>query len=110
MNTNRLQQLLAFKEQTPDDPFILYALATEYIAGKDDLTAQTYFETLIQTHPEYIGTYYHYGKLLERQNQPEKAITVYQTGIMIARKINDRHAGNELKEALAMLSGDEDEF
>lgn len=110
MNTARLQQLLTFQEQTPNDPFIQYALATEYIAGKDDTTAQTYFEKLIQDHPEYIGTYYHYGKLLERQNQPEKAITIYQTGIMIARKINDRHAGNELKEALAMINGEEDDY
>ena len=110
MNHDRLKQLLAFKEQTPDDPFILYALATEYVAGQDDAIAQTYFEQLVHHHPNYVGTYYHYGKLLERLQHYEQAVATYEKGIETAQKLNDRHAGNELKEALMTLKGDDDDF
>ena len=33
---------------------------------------------LIKDHPDYVGTYYHLGKLYEKNQEPDKAIETYK--------------------------------
>ena len=49
--------------------------------------------------PEYVGTYYHLGKLQEALKDVEGALATYKEGIEIAKRIGDRHALSELAEA-----------
>ena len=51
MNHSRLNQLLEFYKEDPNDPFNIYALATEY-KSIDPEKALTYFELLIENHPD----------------------------------------------------------
>lgn len=97
MQSNRLNKLLDFFKNEPQDPFLKYALATEYLVLQDTETALTYFEDLVQNHADYVGTYYHLGKLYETLNRNEDAIKTYQMGMQIARKANDNHAYAELQ-------------
>ncbi|MBC8082679.1 MAG: tetratricopeptide repeat protein [Hymenobacter sp.] len=96
---NRLQQLLAFYQDEPNDPFTIYALATEY-KTTEPLQALSYFRKLLAEHPDYVGTYYHAGKLLEQLQKPEEAEKVYREGLRVSRKAGQLHAASELQQAL----------
>jgi tetratricopeptide (TPR) repeat protein len=108
MNTERLGQLELFLAQSPNDPFLIYAIATEYVSGGNDSEAELYFQQLVELHPDYIGTYYHFAKLLERQSRIAEAIKMYKAGLIQAANKGDKHAWGELKTALSLID-DEDE-
>jgi len=105
MSSNRLAKLLEFLESDPNDPFILYALATEYNAQNDKEKAYSFYLQLTDKHPDYVGTYYHLGKLLEKDDQKEKAIEIYQKGMNVARNKRDMHAFSELQSAYNTAAG-----
>jgi Tfp pilus assembly protein PilF len=96
---NRIEKLLEFLQQTPGDNFLRHALALEYIKEGNDAKAQTLFENILRDSPDYIGSYYHLGKLLERKNETGSAIEWYEKGMQAAKAANDQHAYNELQAA-----------
>ena len=51
---NRLDQLFDFLKEDPNDPFILYAIATEYMKSNIK-EAQKYYEKLLIEFPEYVA-------------------------------------------------------
>ena len=105
MSTTRLSKLLDFLENDPNDPFILYALATEYNIQNDKEKAYSFYLQLTDKHPDYVGTYYHLGKLYEKDNQKEQAIDTYQKGMQVARNKRDMHAFSELQGAYNSAAG-----
>jgi Putative Zn-dependent protease, contains TPR repeats len=108
--TDRLQQLIDFLAETPDDPFLNYALATEYLKLGHVENALRYYERLVEKHPGYVGTYYHLGKLYETLDQKENAIATYEKGMHNARAKRDMHALSELQAAYRAAVGmDEDD-
>ena len=100
MQTTRLNKLLEFLKADPNDPFILYALATEYNSAGDFELAFRYYNQLLTDSPDYVGTYYHLGKLYEKMDNRAKAIEIYKLGLSAARSKNDNHAYSELQSAL----------
>jgi tetratricopeptide (TPR) repeat protein len=100
MQTARLNKLLEFLASEPNDPFVLYALATEYNSSDDHEKAFAYYLKLVEEHPTYVGTYYHLGKLYEKTEQTDQAIEIYKKGMQAARSKNDNHAYSELQGAL----------
>jgi len=109
MESQRLQQLFSFLEKSPNEPFVLFAIAKEY-EGQDQLEkALEYYQKLEEENPDYVGTYYHLAKLYEALEQPQKAWQTYIKGIEIANKANDQHSVSELMAAKLEL-GDEDDF
>jgi len=100
---DRVAKLREFLQQSPDDCFLLHALALEYVKMGDDDTARTYFEQLLAGNPGYIGSYYHLGKLLERAGEKARSSEIYETGMKHARTAGDNHAYNELQAALEDL-------
>jgi tetratricopeptide (TPR) repeat protein len=109
MNTTRLASLLAFAEADPADPFNHYALALEYLGLGDSQQAVRYFEHLLESHPDYLPTYYHYGKYLETLPDLPRATDLYKQGIQKARQQQNNHALRELQEALANWEDPDDE-
>ena len=101
---SRLQQLLAFYEADPTDAFIIYALATEYRAD-DPKKAWEYYQKLLTEYPDYVGTYYHAGKLLEGFGRKDEAEQVYRKGLVVSRKAGQLHAASELQQALNSCLG-----
>lgn len=85
--------------QQPTDAFLNHALALEEIKLGNDSSARSLFESILQREPDYIGSYYHLGKLLERQGDESAAIEVYERGMEAAKKRGDHHALNELRGA-----------
>ena len=97
MQVNRVQKLMDFLAQEPQDPFLKYALATEYLSQNQLSEALKYFEDLIVNHSDYIGTYYHLGALYEKLGRKEDAISTYSAGMLVARQLRDMHALSELQ-------------
>ena len=87
----------------PNDPFLRYALALEYISEGNEDEAASIFEELIHKHPDYHATYYHYAKLFERAGNEKKAVEMYEKGLEVSQRLNERHAFNELRSALDEL-------
>ncbi|QES90040.1 tetratricopeptide repeat protein [Rhizosphaericola mali] len=96
---DRIEKIKELLKDNPIDSFLRHALALEYIKLEDFTLAQQTFIELLNDDPNYVGSYYHIAKLLESQNEKEKAIFYYEKGMEIAKKLNDRHAYNELQSA-----------
>ncbi|OZI05270.1 enzyme of heme biosynthesis [Siphonobacter sp. BAB-5385] len=96
---NRLEQLLAFCEEEPNDPFNWYALTLEY-QKSDPQKAGEGYDKLVQDFPGYVPTYYHAGQFWAEAGEEEKAKAIYEAGIHQAEQAKDFHALRELKGAL----------
>ena len=97
---DRIEILKAFISRNPADHFSRHALALEYIKRGDDIAAREQFECILSSDPDYIGSYYHLGRLLERQGDISAAVQTYENGIRAANMAGDRHAAGELRTAL----------
>ncbi len=96
---DRIEKLKEFLRSSPDDSFLQHALALEYIKLGNDDEAKRLFEAILNRDPSYIGSYYHLGKLLERQQLNEEAIALYEKGMKEAKAKSDMHAYSELQGA-----------
>ena len=103
-NNERIEQIKTFLEVTPDDPFLSYALATEYVSLGQDSVALKLFLALVNTHPDYYATYYHLGKLYERIGEDLAAESIYLKGIAITKRLNQKHDQGELQGAYEELT------
>src|SRR5690606_37983696 len=103
------EQLYEFLKESPQDPFLHYAVATELLKAGETEQALVGFEQLTSKYPDYVGTYYHLGKLYEQLGRPEDAIVTYEAGMNIALKVKNRHAHGELQRAWAAARGEEDD-
>jgi tetratricopeptide (TPR) repeat protein len=99
MSIDRISKLQEFLQQQPSDPFLQHALALEWVKLEKDDEAEKLFSQVLENHPDYVGSYYHLGKLLERNGRMEDATGIYQKGMAAAKKAGDNHAYNELQGA-----------
>lgn len=100
---DRVERIKEFLKQSPNDNFLLHALALEHIKIGEDGAARELFESILNRDPAYIGSYYHLAKLHERNNDTEQAIKVYEKGMEEAKKAGENHAYNELRSAYEEL-------
>ena len=112
MQSSRLEKLLEFLKNEPEDEFLQYALATEYLRLNETDKALQYYESLVSKHPDYVGTYYHLGKLYEALNRKPDAVSTYEKGMEIAKNKRDNHAFSELQAVYREVTGwdEDDEF
>jgi|SRR5690606_16488952 len=94
---NRIEKLQAYLKEQPEDCFLKHALAMEWIKLGDDAAARALLEQNLHADPTYLATYYHLGKLLERNREYTEALSLYQKGMEQA--VADRHAFSELQRA-----------
>lgn len=97
--TERIEKLKAFLKDTPNDCFLNHALALEYVKLGNDTEARQLFEQNTVNDPAYVATYYHLGKLLERLQEQDNAIKIYEEGMKQAKIAGDMHSYNELQAA-----------
>lgn len=107
MSELRIQKLQQFLKESPKDEFLNYALAQEYISLGNDDEAKIIFQNLIEYNPDYVATYYHLAKIFERKKEKEKAIEIYELGILACKKNRDLHALSELQTAKLNLEFDD---
>jgi Tfp pilus assembly protein PilF len=95
----KIEKLKTFLHGSPDDPFLKHALALEYIKQGNEAGARELFLEILTRDPDYIGSYYHLARLLERTGEPEIAKSWYEKGMLAAKKTGDGHAYSELQAA-----------
>lgn len=101
---DRIGKIREFLQKQPDDSFLQHALALELIKLGQDEEAGTLFRAILEREPAYLGSYYHLGKLLERQGDNDAAISVYEKGMEMCKAAGDNHALSELRGALEDLT------
>lgn len=106
---NRLELLKSYLEESPNDSFLLFALAKEYEKQGNDEAALQQYLFLVKKDPNYVGTYYHLGKVQEKQQEYKTAFFTYKEGMRIAKQQGDQHTFSELAGAKLNL-GDDDDF
>jgi Tfp pilus assembly protein PilF len=96
---DRIARIKEMLITNPGDSFLQHALALEYIKINEDEKAKEVFVDLLRRNENYVGSYYHLGKLLERRESFEAAKEVYEKGMQKAKEAGDMHTYNELQTA-----------
>ena len=97
---DRLEQLAEFLEKEPNDPFLQYAMAIEYIGKDNKAKGKEILLHLKEKHPNYTALYYHLGKLYQQEGDSETAEKIYREGIVLTMKSKEQHTLAELQSAL----------
>ncbi|RYF52508.1 MAG: tetratricopeptide repeat protein [Cytophagaceae bacterium] len=109
MNNERIQQLIRFVQEEPNEPFNVYALAMEYMSNQP-AQAQLYFDQLLVEHPTYLPTYYHAAALYAELDERERAAELYEKGILLARAQQNQKTLQELERAQQAFDDDDDDW
>ena len=102
MSTDRLNTLKTFLEESPNDPFIIYCIALEYEKNNDPKCEVT-FHQLLTDYPNYLATYYSFGKYLENKNRIDEAEDVFNKGLALAKELGETKTAGELQTAIDLL-------
>ena len=99
----RKQQLQEMLAEEPNDPFLRYGLAMEFVSeGKDDEAVRCLHE-LLEAAPDYVPAYVQAAQALVRLGRSQEASAVFKRGIATARNQGDHHAADEMEGFLAGL-------
>ncbi len=101
---DRIEKLKEYLQASPRDNFLQHALALEHIKQGQEAEARGLFEEILQRDPNYIGSYYHLAKLLERTGEQTLAIEWYEKGMAAAKAAGENHAYGELRSAYEELT------
>jgi Tfp pilus assembly protein PilF len=94
---DRLEQILAFLQEQPDDSFLRYALAQEYAKRENWALAEENYQHLLNADPEYLATYYHLALLYRSQGKTEQAKELLDDGIDRAKAAREQHTLSEMQ-------------
>ena len=100
---NNISQLAKNIRQDPSDTFSKFALALELLKVDRVEKAQLLFEAILKQDPDYLGVYYHLGKLYQHREMYKLAGQMFNEGILVAEKKNELRTKSELSEALIQL-------
>ncbi|VTS05423.1 tetratricopeptide repeat protein [Tuwongella immobilis] len=100
--TPRMQQIEALLADDPNDAFLCYGLAMEYISQGDDRTAVEQLRTLIAREP-YVPAYLMAAQALIRLGDDAQAVTILKDGISQARLQRNDHAASEMSGLLSSI-------
>ncbi len=99
----RLEQIRALLRDDPDDPFLQYGLAMEYLSIDDPPAAATAFRELMLKQPDYVPTYLMLGQTLQRLGREDEAADVLRKGAVVAKAAGNDHALSEIQGLLAIV-------
>ncbi|MFO7847925.1 MAG: tetratricopeptide repeat protein [Balneolaceae bacterium] len=100
---HKINQLARNIQKDPEDTFSKFALALELLKAEEVKKAQMLFEAVLEQDPEYLGVYYHLGKLCQQRGDYQRARSLFEKGRTLAEKKNELRTKSELSEALIQL-------
>jgi tetratricopeptide (TPR) repeat protein len=103
MENKRLEKLQQFLEANPNDCFVRYGLAQEYVKADELDQAIEEYKRIFEINPDYQAAYYHAGQAYRKLGKIEDAKATFERGIETSRRTGDLHARSELEAALAEL-------
>ncbi|SRR5579871_1800933 len=102
---SRKQQIEEMLAEAPDDAFLRYGLAMEYVSAGDDEGAARCLHELLAVDAAYVPAYLQLGQILTRLGRPAEARATYARGIEVAQRQGDGHAAEEMQRFLLEMSG-----
>lgn len=100
---SRKETIIGMLETEPQDVFLNYALAMEFLAENDFINVELQLQKTLHLKEDYLPCYYQLGQVYEKLNDANSAISYYQKGVALAKKTNNTKALNELNEAIWLL-------
>jgi tetratricopeptide (TPR) repeat protein len=107
-STDNISTLKNYLRDNPDDSFTKFALALELWKKDQTENARKLFESIRSNDPDYVGVYYHLGKLYAELDQEAKAVDIYNEGIEVAREQQETRTLSELQEAKSIIGGEDE--
>ena len=101
--SERLQSLLELYKKDPNDPFIAYGIALEYISAMNYEEAEKILSEIITKDPDYVPAYMQLARVKENLYKIEEAKNTYKKGIEIAKKNNEMRTAGEMEDFLSEL-------
>ena len=101
--SERLQALIELYKKDPNDSFVTYGIALEYISAENYGEAEKYLNEIITNDPNYVPAYMQLAQVKENLNKIEDAKATYKKGIEIAKKNNELRTASEMEEFLNEL-------
>jgi tetratricopeptide (TPR) repeat protein len=101
--STRMEQLRRLLERSPDDAFLLYAIALEHKKAGDSREAIEFLDRVVEVDSLYCYAYHQRGLVYESLGDLESARRAYREGIEAATKANDPHARGEIEAALSLI-------
>lgn len=99
----RKEMIFDMLVKEPNDVFLNYALAMEYLATSDFELAEAQLQKTLVIEPGYLPCFYQLGQVWEKLGNTGKALNFYKQGLELAKSQNNRKAQGELSEAIWML-------
>jgi Tfp pilus assembly protein PilF len=103
-NDGKIKKLAGFVKKNPSDSFSKFALALELMKKNEVSKSRVLFESILKQDPDYLGVYFHLGRLYEGLDMKERALTLYREGVELARRQNNQRTEAELKDAIELLT------
>lgn len=100
--TPRMDHIEALLVDDPQDTFLRYGLAMEYVSAGDEITAADLLVKLAND-SAYVPAFLQAGQVLSRLNQFEEACVVLRNGIRTAKEQGNSHAEGEMAGLLSSL-------
>lgn len=89
-------------ELEPEDLFLRYALAMEYLGMESNDEAASLLRTILLDDPHHIASYYQLGKIVEQTNEAE-ALVLFERGFQEALLQKSQRTANEFRAAIDEL-------
>ncbi len=97
----QIQKLLDLE---PNDPFMLYAMATDYAKEGEHESAIEFYQKTIEVDAEYCYAYYHQARSYEALGRLEEAKSTLDRGLEVSERVGDSQAINETRQYRTMLA------
>lgn len=108
MSNPRLEKLLGMLEKQPDDTFLNYALAMEYLGAGNTPGAIGLFRKVLLIEDHNVAAKYQLARLI-CQDDPKEAILLLESGMKDARLKSDLKTANEFRSLLDEILFDSEE-
>lgn len=102
---SRLDSLREMLADDPSDAFTRYAVAMELLSLGEPAEAEQELATLARQSPEYVPTWFHWGKTLNSLGKTSEALEVLRKGAGIAKAAGEDDTAREIEELIETLSG-----
>jgi predicted Zn-dependent protease len=99
----RRQKLEEFLAKNPNDAFSRYGIALECVKEGDLTAAESHFQALIQSNPDYVPGYQMYAQTLAQNDRAADAKAILSQGIQAAIRQGNQHARTEMEGLLSEL-------
>ncbi|QDU63847.1 hypothetical protein Pan216_47280 [Planctomycetes bacterium Pan216] len=100
---SRREQLESLIQDSPDDTFLLYGLAMEYVKEGETEEGLARLKDVTEKDPDYQAAYFQIGQLLADEGEIDEAQDWLTRGVDAAKRTGNIHAAEEMQTFLDSL-------